>query len=137
MVPRALVSRARSAVVVNQADLLARIDRVLARGKETVESIPAPKPGEHYVLDHQWVKDDLATGFRIAGLALLESFYGRDHQFYKDFVALTAGHNTVPYYRKARALIEAVREEVDLDWYQNTRALIAAAIFFDVLEMAE
>jgi hypothetical protein len=122
---------------VKKEDLLARIDTVIAKGQATLDSASS-KPVASFDPEHRWVGSAQASIFRTAGLSLLQSIYGDDHQLYDDFETGTDNNkNTLGSYRKPVALLVAVREEVDRGWLDDTRALIAADIFANILEMAE
>ncbi len=130
---------------MRKEDLLNRIDTVLEKGRVAITTIPQNSrdlmlriaQGGKGDPDHQWVEGNLAYQFRTAGLSLLQSMCGPDHQLYKDFEHLTNNKNTVVYHKKAHAIIVGLREEVDRGWLADTRALIAADIFANILEMAE
>lgn len=125
-------------------DILARIDAVIAKGQATIDSVPLSAGGMLANLhttridpDHCWVDPGIAANFRSAGLSLLRSLYGPDHHHFRDFDETTNDKRVLSAYRTAHGLLLAVREEIDLGWYTDTRALIAADVFGDILEMAE
>jgi len=96
---------------------LARIDAVIQHGERTLNSVD-PYPGGllkriHYSPDDRWVKADVASVFRTAGLRLLEDIYGTQSQNYRDFEAFTDQTNTLAAYKRATGLIAAVRDDVD------------------------
>lgn len=115
--------------------LLDRFDAVLARGKATVDS--APRPSSRIMENHVWVDESLAAGFTTAGLSLLLSMFGKNHYHFKNFHASTFEKRTIADFKRAHAIIDALRDEVANDWLFNTRALIAAEVFGDILEMAK
>ena len=83
------------------------------------------------------MKEELAAGFRTAGLRLLQSLYTKDHYIFEDFSHHTNDKRTVVHYRQAQAIITAVRDEVDRNWFYDTRALTAADAFNDFMDMAK
>ena len=125
---------------MTKAELLARADAVIEKGRDTLTSAqPLHRPGlpRGYDPEHTWVKPDVAAAFRTAGLSLLGSLYGENHQTYRDFEQGTNDKRTLASFRGPVAIIEAVREEIDLGWLERARALISADIFSNILEMAE
>jgi hypothetical protein len=126
---------------VNKTDLLARIDGLIAQGAAVIASITGPPARPHpqlpYVENHQWVDLGLAAAYRTAGLSLLNGMYGENGQPAKDFNQFTDDKRTVVNFKQAHGVVQAVRAEVDNDWFYNTRALVAADVFSDILEMAQ
>ena len=125
---------------MNKADLLGRIDYVLAKGQATIDSAGPPEtkpsyPG--YKHGYTWIDEGIAAGFRAAGLMLLKSLYPQGGPVLTDFDRHTNDRRTLENYWKAQAVISAVREEVDRGWFYETRALIAADVFSDFMEMAK
>jgi len=124
---------------MNKAALLARIDSVIAKGKATLASANTIEDSlpRGYHPENSWVKADVAAAFRTAGISMLHSLFDAEHRIYKDFDAGTYNNRTLGSYRAPVALVETVREELEHGWLENTRALIAADIFTNILEMAE
>lgn len=109
-----------------QEQMLKRIDGVLEKAEKALES---RRPTSGYLNS-----GDLQT-FRSAGLTLLGDLYGQHHVHYQDFLRLvvtTTGNGAT----RGRAIIKVVREEVEQGLLTTTRALIAADLFSDFLEMA-
>lgn len=67
----------------------------------------------------------------------MNSLYGENAKPFKDFDTYTHDKRTVVNYKQAFALLEAVRDEVNNNWFYDTRALIAADVFSDFMEIAE
>ncbi len=100
---------------MTKEELVSNLDAVIQKGEQTLNSVEAAsaKPAPGWDPDYRWVKPDIASAFRTAGLSALEAVYGTTHRIYKDFEALTRDKNTLVNYRKAHALICQVREEID------------------------
>jgi hypothetical protein len=110
-------------------EILKRADYVLTKGNATL--------GNTTRSDFTtWVDAGTAAEFRAAGLTLIRSLYGIDHHHYADFDHSAAG-NTIPTWQRAVSIIKVIREEIQAGWLQSTRALIAADLFADFLEMAD
>ena len=112
---------------MTKAELLARADAVIEKGRDTLTSAqPLHRPGlpRGYDPEHTWVKPDVAAAFRTAGLSLLGSLYGENHQTYRDFEQGTNDKRTLASFRGPVAIIEAVREEIDLGWLERALGLI-------------
>lgn len=129
---------------MTKAELLARIDDAISKGHAMLNSVgPIPAVPAHFRPsdipdpENRWVQPGPAVAFRIAGLAILQSLYGTDHQFYRDFEVGTHGKRTLFSLRSPVALIETVREQVDAGWLEDARALISADIFSNIIEMAD
>lgn len=104
-----------------------RVQAVCAKGANVLATIM------HGSFD--WTQPEASGAFRSAGLSLLEDMYGREHHNYIDFESRTRS-NTPSDFKRAIAIVEVVREDVNLGWFSRTQGLIAADIFSDFLEMA-
>ena len=75
------------------------------------------------------------TKFNQMGMSLLYDLYGPDHFHTKEFLD-TVGHWGLESLQKRIGVLEAVAFAVQGGWYESTRALIAAELFDDFLDMA-
>lgn len=130
---------------MNTADLLDRLDDVIAKGQATLESANervrglrrgATSPAEDNP-DYRWVDRAAAGAFRTAGLSVLLAMFGEAHQHYRDFEVNTNDKNTAGSYREPLALVQTIREQVERGWLQDVRALLAADVFVEILDMAD
>jgi hypothetical protein len=104
---------------MTKAELLGRADAVIRKGRDTLttaQPLQGPDVPRGYDPELTWVKPDVAAAFRTAGLSLLRSLYGENHQTYRDFEQGTNGKRTLASFRGPVTIIEAVREEIDLGW---------------------
>lgn len=73
---------------------------------------------------------------RAAGLSFLESTFGSEHSYYKEFdrkVSVSWEYNG----RHALGILRAVQHQIKNGWIETTRGLVTAEVFADFLEMAE
>lgn len=84
-----------------------------------------------------WIEAGLGSKFRASGVALLEELYGKQHQYYVDFLAQTSNHYNVAGFEQAAAIIEVVEHHVTNGWYETIKGLVAADVFSDFLDMAD
>jgi hypothetical protein len=73
---------------------------------------------------------------RAAGLSFLESIFGPEHSYYKEFnrnVAMSWESNG----RHALGILRAVQQQIKNGWIETTRGLVTAEVFADFLEMAD
>jgi hypothetical protein len=73
---------------------------------------------------------------RAAGLSFLESIFGPQHSYYKEFdrqVAVSWTSNG----RHALGILRAVQQQIKNGWIETTRGLVTAEVFADFLEMAD
>lgn len=127
---------------MDKQKLLQRVDAVLAKGVATNKSMKISsyqsKPGDMFSTKVvSWVDPGLASQFRAAGLSLLKDMYGEDNHFYKDFVGYTANTAYPSGYEQATALISVVKEEINNDWIESTKGLLAGEVFDDLLDRAQ
>lgn len=76
------------------------------------------------------------AGFRAAGLSFLHGTFSSSHPHYAEFdkVSKTSFESNA---KQAIAVLEAVLSEVEGGWLVSVKALVAAELFSDFLEMAE
>jgi hypothetical protein len=126
---------------MNSTDLLAGIDNAIEKGKDVVNSHHARQLDQYTVTrgldDNGWVDSSKAAIFRTSGLSLLASLLGTDKPAYVDFDNDTRDARTRGRYREALGVIVSVREQVEHGWLDDIRALLAADVFTDFMEMAK
>jgi hypothetical protein len=112
-------------------DLQARIDQLVAQAQTTLRnartdqysSTPSMQPEEWKAL-------------RAAGLAFIESTFGREHSFYGEFDrGLNNGWDSNGKY--GLGVLTAIRDHIKGGWIETTKGLVTAEVFADFLEMAE
>lgn len=112
-------------------DLETRIDQLVAQA-QTALSNSQVSPGSYSraMIPEQW------TGLRAAGLAFIESTFGREHSYYREFDAkVNNGWETDGKY--ALGILTAIRDHIKGGWIETTKGLVTAKVFADFLEMAE
>lgn len=76
------------------------------------------------------------TGLRAAGLAFIESTFGRDHSYYRELeTKLTSGFLTDGKY--AFGILKGIQDQITGGWIETTKGLVTAEVFADFLEVAE
>jgi len=76
------------------------------------------------------------TNLRASGLAFIESTFGRDHSYYREFDhALSNSYDQHGKY--ALGVLIAIRDQLKGGWIETTRGLVSSEVFADFLEMAE
>src|SRR5271169_2441177 len=112
-------------------DLQTRIDQLVAQAEAALKNVrtsqysttPAMKPEE-------W------TALRAAGLAFIESTFGRAHSYYAEFDKSLA--NSWDYHGQyALGVLTAIRDQIKGGWIETTHGLVTAEVFADFLEMAK
>jgi hypothetical protein len=112
-------------------DLQTRIDQLVAQAETTVRNArlgefsmsPSMKPEE-------W------TALRAAGLAFIESTFGREHSYYREFDKKL--ENGYDYHGKyALGVLTAIRDQIKGGWIEKTKGLVTSEVFADFMEMAE
>jgi hypothetical protein len=114
--------------MLTKDELLRRINFLKILGSNTIES---SKSNRYLRCD-----PNLTHQFRSGTLALLKDLYGDGDHHYKDFDSAVVG-NMPTALKSGMGIIQAVVYEVEHDWLTNTRALIAASLFSDFLEMSK
>lgn len=91
---------------VNKKQTLERIDAAIVKGTATITARAEGRAVMDLIVagetstDDRWVDPTHANAFRTAGLTVLQSLLGVDHQLYKDFEENTHNRNTTRYYKK-------------------------------------
>lgn len=76
------------------------------------------------------------AALRAAGLAFIESTFGREHSYYLEFkramsdAFLSSG-------KSGLGVLTAIRDQIKGGWIETTKGLVTAEVFADFLEMAE
>jgi hypothetical protein len=112
-------------------DIEVRIDQLVAQAQTVLKNArtnqysqtPAMQPEE-------W------AALRAAGLAFIESTFGREHSYYGEFDKKLS--NGWDYHGKyALGILTAIRDQIKGGWIETTKGLVSAEVFADFLEMAE
>jgi len=113
-------------------DLVRRVDELIEHGQAVMKT--GYSTGGQYNVDY--VKEPAIAGFRSASLSFIERVYGDGHPHFKQFTEQTENH-----YRssaeKAIEILKAIRTEIAGGWLTSIKALVAAELFSDFLDMAE
>ena len=73
---------------------------------------------------------------RVAGLAFIETTFGRDHTYYQEFKErITNSYRSDG--ERALGIFRAIRDQIRGGWIETTKGLVSAEVFADFLEMAE
>lgn len=113
-------------------DLLKRVDELLAHG----DAVLGTRYSERGSYDVRYVKAAQMAGFRSAALSFIERVYGTSHSHYNQFKGCTSNHFQVGAERGVE-ILKAIRGEIEGGWLVGVKALIAAELFADFIEMAE
>jgi len=114
------------------ADLLKRVDELLEHG-QTVLKTGFATGGQYNV---NYVKSPAMAGFRSACLSFIDRVYGDSHPHFKQFIKKTE-HNYRSDAEEGIEILKAVRTEIAGGWLTSVKALVAAELFSDFLDMAE
>jgi len=110
-------------------DLIERADELIALAKRALESREDIGFGPS-------VRSDLYGELRAAALPFIESSFGRQHSYYREFD--TQVKDVSDYYiKQGLGILTAIRGEMAGGWVRTTRGLVSAEVFADFLEMAE
>jgi hypothetical protein len=115
---------------MTSARILERVDELVALGAQV-------KKTERPVSNASWTNVDHGRirGFRSAVLSFIELQFGKEHTYYDEFSkAVAGGHGD--HIDAGLAILAAIRGEIAGGWLSSVRALVAAEIFADFLEMA-
>lgn len=112
-----------------KVEILRRLDGLLRKSDEVLKSGQADRHGEYIAL---------YSGFRSQALTFLEQCFGRECEYYRSFAAtLPINRYTTGHVHRGKAILGAVREDVENDHLRSFRELVNAEIFTDFIEMAE
>ncbi len=115
-------------------DLENRIDQLVVQAETALKNVRRDydsfSSSTPTMLPEEWTK------LRAAGLAFIESAFGRGHSYYSEFDKLV--DNSYQYNGKyALGILTAIRDQIKGGWIETTRGLVSAEVFADFLEMAE
>ena len=116
---------------MNTEKLLSRVDEVLDLAKAAGDHMWESGMYEWYVHEEHYHK------FRSAALSLLERTVGENHNFFKEFKAVTAQNTKQSSLNAGKGVLIALRQEIEGGWLFTVRGIVAAEIFTDFLEMAQ
>lgn len=116
---------------MNIDDLKIRIDELIRQAQIALRNVRQTQYSMGPVMQaEEW------TALRAAGLAFIESTFGCDHSYYKEFNdKLTDAHEYCGKY--ALGILTAMRDQIRGGWIESTKGLVSAEVFSDFLEMAE
>ncbi|HKC00834.1 MAG TPA: hypothetical protein VKD23_18775 [Terriglobales bacterium] len=112
-------------------DLERRIDQLVAQAGTALRN---SRIGQYSHIPAMEVEEWAAL--RAAGLAFIESTFGREHSYYIEFdkKARDSWESSGKY---ALGILTAVRDQIKGGWVETTKGLVSAEVFADFLEMAE
>jgi hypothetical protein len=116
---------------VKSSDLLKRVEELLDQGDAVLGTGELAIGGRYH-----YVQPAPMTGFRTACLSFIQSVYGGDHPHFKQFTSTTSGDSR-SHAEQGIAILKAIRSEISGGWLFTLKALVAAELFDDFLEMAE
>jgi hypothetical protein len=112
-------------------DLQVRIEQLILQAQNTLKNVQqaayAPAPA---------IQLEEFTALRAAGLAFIESTFGRNHPFYTEFDSKLEA-NWESDGRAGLGVLTAIGDHIKGGWLETTRGLVTAEVFADFLEMAE
>jgi hypothetical protein len=113
-------------VVARLDDLIAKADAVIATHKD-------PPPG---VIGFPTLSSAAFAQWQSQSLSFLVNLLGAGHTYAENFRdQVTQGHTGMV--RKGQGILRGVREDVELGLLRDVRALVAAEVFTDFLDMAD
>jgi hypothetical protein len=117
--------------LVTLKDLEKRIDQLLAQAETALANARRdPYSGSLLMQSADW------TALRAAGLSFIESTFGREHSYYKEFDQKV--RDSSDYYgRYALGILSAIKNQIVGGWIETMKGLVTAEVFADFLEMAE
>ena len=110
--------------------ILGRIDELETLGKQAQGTL-RPMSGANF----QRAEPGITRGFRVAVLSFIERQFGREHTYYVEFSKAVSGHDD-DNLSSGLAILSAMRGEIAGGWLSGVKALVAAEIFADFLDMA-
>lgn len=113
-------------------ELLARTQQLIDMGKSVLATSYGVGGGHEIV----YVAQAPMTGFRSAGLSLIDRIYGREHPHYDLFQKRT-NHYFKSDAEVGIAILEVIAGELSGGWLFDIKSLVSAEVFADFLEMAE
>lgn len=116
---------------MNLKDLQTRIDQLVAQAETALRNVRTSRDSTTPALKaEEW------TALRAAGLAFIESTFGREHSYYTEFEKSLV--SDWDYHGKyALGVLTAIRDQIKGGWMETTTGLVTNEVFADFLEMAE
>lgn len=112
-------------------DLEDRIDQLVLQAETALKHAGTFQGSSARVMEpEEW------TALRAAGLAFIESVFGRDHSYYGEYKA-KLGSSWESDGKYALGILRAIRDQIKGGWIETTKGLVTAEVFGDFLEMAE
>jgi hypothetical protein len=116
---------------MNTEKLVGRVNALIELGER---GLATTEPGAY--TSYRSVNSTLFNEFRAASLSFIESLFGPEHTYYKEFDRKV--QDTTEYYTKyGLGILLGIKREIEGGWLQELRGLVAAEFFADFLEMAE
>jgi hypothetical protein len=112
-------------------DLQTRIDQLVTKAETALANARIKEGSSTPSLQNEdW------AGLRAAGLAFIESAFGREHSYYREFDVRFK--ESWEYHGKyALGVLRAIQEQIRGGWLETTKGLVTAEVFADFIEMAE
>jgi hypothetical protein len=113
-------------------DLKRRIDQLVAQAESTLGKARVSRTGSTTpaMLPEEW------AALRSGSLAFIESFFGQDHTYYREFnKGLEQSYDYNGKY--ALGILRAIQTEIHGGWIETTKGLVTGEVFADFIEMAE
>jgi hypothetical protein len=113
------------------SDLQSRIDQLLAQAKQALANARSVAHSSGL-----YMQTEEYASVRAGGLAFIESTFGREHSYYKEFDR-GMGDPFLSSGKSGLGVLTAIRDQINGGWIETTRGLVTAEVFADFLEMAE
>jgi len=110
-------------------DFLRRIDELLQQSIEVLSTTRKLEWGSY-------VDTGKFRGLRAACLSLLKNLFGEYHPYFSEFNEQVKIEHPEDV-EQAVGILNAAKMELNGGWFNTTRGLLSAEIFYDFLEMAE
>ena len=112
-------------------DFETRIDQLVGQAQTALRNARVrPGSGAASMQPEEW------AALRAAGLAFIESAFGREHSYYGEFNKRVAS-SWESDGKYALGILTAIRDQIKGGWIETTKGLVTAEVFADFLEMAE
>lgn len=115
--------------------IIARLDQLIELGTGLVASTQTVEmymSGSTYKVD-----DEPYYRWRASSLSLLERVFGPESAHYTSFETTSKNTYAVPAAQQGTGVLKAAKDDFENGYLFNTRALIEAEVFDDLLEQAE
>ena len=112
-------------------DLQTRIDQLVTKAETALANARSRGDSSTPSL----AGEDWAS-LRAAGLSFIESAFGREHSYYREFDVRF--RDSWDYNgRHGVGVLRAIQEQISGGWLETTKGLVTAEVFADFIEMAE